>query len=140
MARNRRQRQTSLILTWWNVILHIVVVLLLIMFKKHRDRPRLKHFSSNVDRYSILHRYVYESDTMSISQISMPRRCFTKLCHMLEIFGGLKPSRNMNIDEQVAIFLHILAHNVKNRVIICRFRRSGETIRRHFTRVCNATI
>ena len=139
-TRNRRQRQTSLILTWWNVVLHIVVVLLLMMFKKHRDRPRLKHFSSNVDRYPILHRLVYESDTMSISQIRMSRSCFTKLCHMLEIFGGLKPSRNMNIDEQVAIFLHILAHNVKNRVVISRFRRSGETISRHFGRVCNATI
>ncbi|KAJ9538565.1 hypothetical protein OSB04_031298 [Centaurea solstitialis] len=86
------------------------------------------------DRYPILHRHIYESDTMAISQIRMSRRCFTKLCHMLETFGGLKPSRNMNIDEQVAIFLHILAHNVKNRVIICRFRRSGETI------ICNATI
>ncbi|KAJ9542050.1 hypothetical protein OSB04_028556 [Centaurea solstitialis] len=77
---------------------------------------------------------------MSISQIRMSRRCFTKLCHMLEILGGLKPSKNMNIDEQVAIFLHILAHNVKNRVIISRFHRSGETISRHFARVCNATI
>ncbi|KAJ9538116.1 hypothetical protein OSB04_030849 [Centaurea solstitialis] len=139
-TRNRRQRQTSLILTWWNVVLHIVVVLLLMIFKKHRDKPHLKHFSSNVDRYPILHRHVYENDTMAISQIRMSRRCFRKLCHMLETFGGLKPSRNMNIDEQVAIFLHILAHNVKNRVIICRFRRSGERISRHFARVCNATI
>ncbi|KAI3708695.1 hypothetical protein L2E82_38050 [Cichorium intybus] len=70
----------------------------------------------------------------------MSRLCFTKLCVMLETFGGLKPTRNMDIDEQVAIFLHILAHNVKNRVIICRFRRSGETISRHFSRVCNAVI
>ena len=46
----------------------------------------------------------------------------------------------MNIDEQVAIFLHILAYNVKNRVVISRFRRSGETISRHFARVCNVTI
>ncbi|KAJ9538668.1 hypothetical protein OSB04_031401 [Centaurea solstitialis] len=112
-TRNRRQRQTSLILTWWNLVLHIVVVLLLMIFKKHRDRPHLKRFSSNVDRYPILHRHVYESDTMTMSQIRMSRRYFRKLCYMLETFGGLKPSRNMNIDEQVAIFLHILAHNVK---------------------------
>ncbi|CAI9267915.1 unnamed protein product [Lactuca saligna] len=59
---------------------------------------------------------------------------------MLETLGGLKPTRNMEIDEQVAIFLHILAHNVKNRVIICRFHRSGETISTHFIRVCNAVI
>nr|GEW27231.1 protein ALP1-like [Tanacetum cinerariifolium] len=46
----------------------------------------------------------------------------------------------MNIDEQVAIFLHIIAHNVKNRVMICRFYRSGETISRYFSRVCNVVI
>ncbi|GJY50568.1 hypothetical protein Tco_0441415, partial [Tanacetum coccineum] len=53
---------------------------------------------------------------------------------------GLKASKNMDIDEQVAIFLHIIAHNVKNRVMICRFYRSGETISRYFSRVCNAVI
>nr|XP_043625400.1 uncharacterized protein LOC122596816 [Erigeron canadensis] len=46
----------------------------------------------------------------------------------------------MSVDEQVAIFLHMLAHNIKNRVIICNFYRSGETISRLFTRVCNAVI
>ncbi|KAJ9561870.1 hypothetical protein OSB04_007030 [Centaurea solstitialis] len=126
-TRIRRQQQTTLVLTWWNVVLHVVVLLLLMIFKRHRDRPRLKHFSSNIDRYPILDKLIYESDTMSISQIKMSRRCFTKLCHMLEIFGGLKPSKNMNIDEQ-------------NRVIISRFRRSGETVSRHFARVCNAII
>ncbi|KAL4556339.1 hypothetical protein LXL04_038988 [Taraxacum kok-saghyz] len=89
---------------------------------------------SNIDRYPILHGIVYESDTMSISRIRMSRTSFKKLCHMLETFGGLKQSRNMDIDKQVAMFLHILAHNVKNRVIISRFRRSGETISRHFSR------
>ncbi|XP_052627174.1 uncharacterized protein LOC128133694 [Lactuca sativa] len=46
----------------------------------------------------------------------------------------------MEIDEQVAIFLHILAHNVKNPVIICRFRRLEETISRHSIQVCNAIV
>nr|KAJ0208667.1 hypothetical protein LSAT_V11C400196630 [Lactuca sativa] len=89
-------------------------------------------------QYPILHRYVYESDTLSISQIRMSRMCFTKLYCMLKTLGGLKPCRNMEINDQVAIFLHILAHNVKNRVIICRFCRSGETISRHVIRVYNA--
>ncbi|XP_023749531.1 protein ALP1-like [Lactuca sativa] len=46
----------------------------------------------------------------------------------------------MDIDEQVAIFLHIIAHNVKNRVMIGCFQRSGETISKIVTRVCNAVI
>ncbi|XP_023737574.1 protein ANTAGONIST OF LIKE HETEROCHROMATIN PROTEIN 1-like [Lactuca sativa] len=46
----------------------------------------------------------------------------------------------MDIDEQVAIFLHIIAHNVKNRVMIGRFQHSGETISIIVSRVCNAEI
>lgn len=34
---NRGQRQISLILTWWNVVLHIVAILLLMIFKNHKD-------------------------------------------------------------------------------------------------------
>ena len=46
----------------------------------------------------------------------------------------------MLIDEQVAIFLHIIAHHVKNRVIKFEFSRSGETISRHFKAVLNSII
>ncbi|XP_076888151.1 uncharacterized protein LOC143538477 [Bidens hawaiensis] len=46
----------------------------------------------------------------------------------------------MDIDEQVAIFLHIIAHNDKNQVMICRFHRSGDTISRYVSRVCNVVI
>ncbi|XP_050944053.1 protein ALP1-like [Cucumis melo] len=40
----------------------------------------------------------------------------------------------------VAMFLHIVAHNVKNRVIQREFMRSGETISRHFNMVLLAVI
>ncbi|XP_059638952.1 uncharacterized protein LOC132281246 [Cornus florida] len=38
------------------------------------------------------------------------------------------------------MFIHILAHHVKNRVIKFRFQRSGETISRHFQDVLNALM
>nr|KAJ0223517.1 hypothetical protein LSAT_V11C200064080 [Lactuca sativa] len=98
------------------MVLHIVVILLIIMI------------SSNINRHPILHKIVYECDTMSISQIKISRACFKKLCHMLETFGGLKRSGNMDIDEQVAMFLHILAHNVKNCVIIRHFYSSRKRL------------
>ncbi|KAJ9558637.1 hypothetical protein OSB04_013251 [Centaurea solstitialis] len=142
-TRLRRQRRQEL-LEWFNdvvrVVVFIVVSLWIIMVKRQRDRRQIRHFSSNVNRSSILHRYVYESDAMSISQIRMTRLCFKKLCDMLETYGGLRTNRFISIEEQVAIFLHIVAHNVKNRVMICRFHRSGDTISRVVSRVCNAII
>ncbi|KAF7815082.1 protein ALP1-like [Senna tora] len=59
---------------------------------------------------------------------------------MLDDIGGLRPTRNMLVDEQVAIFLHILSHHVKNRVIQFRFGRSGETVSRYFNTVLKAMI
>ncbi|KAL9996791.1 hypothetical protein Hdeb2414_s0671g00933331 [Helianthus debilis subsp. tardiflorus] len=143
-TRKRKQRSRTLILIWWNQLVTTVSLLILslymLIFKYLMDKPRIGYSSSKIDRYSILYRYVYESDSMSISQIRMNRSCFIKLCDMLKEFGELRSSKNMDIDEQVAIFLHIIAHNVKNRVIVCRFHRSGETISRCVSRVCNAVI
>ncbi|KAF7801598.1 protein ALP1-like [Senna tora] len=59
---------------------------------------------------------------------------------MLDEIGGLKPTRNMLVDEQVAIFLHILSHHVKNRVIQFRFGWSGETVSRYFHTVLKTMI
>ncbi|KAL7604732.1 uncharacterized protein LOC111885647 [Lactuca sativa] len=59
---------------------------------------------------------------------------------MVEIVGKLQAFRYLQIDEQVARFLYILAHHVKNRVAKFQFRRSGETISKHFNNVVNAII
>ncbi|KAL0541770.1 hypothetical protein IC582_021827 [Cucumis melo] len=40
----------------------------------------------------------------------------------------------------VAMFLHVLAHDVKNRVIQREFVRSGETVSRHFNIVLLAVL
>ncbi|PPD74250.1 hypothetical protein GOBAR_DD28818 [Gossypium barbadense] len=59
---------------------------------------------------------------------------------MLESIGGLKSSSNMLVDEQVAMFLHIISHHLKNQVIKHHFRRSGETVSRAFRGVLDAVI
>nr|KAJ0193434.1 hypothetical protein LSAT_V11C800404800 [Lactuca sativa] len=110
------------------------------MYHGGGGEPRIKNISSDVDRQSILQKYAYKSDVACISNLRMTRRCFTKLCDMLHTLGGLSTSRHMDIDEQVAIFLHIIAHNVNNRVMIGRFQCSGETNSKIVTRVCNAMI
>ncbi|KAF7820679.1 protein ALP1-like [Senna tora] len=83
---------------------------------------------------------VYASDVTCYNQIRMNRATFDRLCGMLDDIGGLRPTRNMLVDEQVAIFLHILSHHVKNRVIQFRFGRSGETVSRYFHIILKAMI
>ena len=85
-------------------------------------------------------RLMLDNDKSCISQVRMNRLAFFKLCEMLKNIGGLKPTRNMAIDEQVAMFLHIISHHLKNRVIRQNFQWSGETISRHFHNVLNDVI
>uniref|UniRef100_A0A9I9E838 Retrotransposon protein n=1 Tax=Cucumis melo TaxID=3656 RepID=A0A9I9E838_CUCME len=53
----------------------------------------------------------------------MDRRCFAILCHLLRTIAGLTSTEVVDVEEMVAMFLHILAHNVKNRVILREFMR-----------------
>ncbi|XP_008779183.2 uncharacterized protein LOC103698914 [Phoenix dactylifera] len=46
----------------------------------------------------------------------------------------------MDIEEMVAIFLHIISHDVKNRIIKRQVARSSETISRQFHAVLNSVL
>ena len=88
----------------------------------------------------IVHELVDKSDGTCLYQLRLNTIAFTNLCTMLETRGGLRASRYLQIDEQVAMFLHILAHHVKNRVIKFQFIRSGETVSKYFHNVLHSVI
>ncbi|TYK18621.1 putative nuclease HARBI1 [Cucumis melo var. makuwa] len=54
----------------------------------------------------------------------MDRRCFVILCHLLRTIVGLTSTKVVDVEEMIAMFLHIVAHDVKNRVIQWEFMRS----------------
>lgn len=49
----------------------------------------------------------------------------------LVVYCGLRPSRGISVDEQVAIFLYMVVTNLPNRQVAERFQRSGDTISRY---------
>ena len=106
----------------------------------HRDRPRITYKLNSYTKREYIRRLVHSKDTICKSELRMNRRAFYKLCEMLKNIGGLKPTRNMQVDEQVGLFLHILSHHQKNRTVLTNFQRSGETVSRCFHKVLNATM
>ncbi|XP_054803932.1 protein ALP1-like [Prosopis cineraria] len=70
----------------------------------------------------------------------MTPRSFLELCGILEREVGLQPTRWSSVKEMVAKTLYILTHSAKNREVNFWFRRSGETISRHFHQVLTAII
>ena len=62
-------------------------------------------------------RLIHKNDLACGKSTWMDRRCFTILCTMLRTRGGLEATQCVDVEEMVAIFLHIIvAHDVKNRV------------------------
>ena len=100
-------------------------------------RPYTMNFYS---RRVYIRKLLYTTDCSCFNLVRMNRITFDNLCLLLDIKGGLRPTRNMLVDEQVALFLHILDHDMKNRVIQFNFGRSGETVSRYFNMVLMAMM
>ncbi|XP_061361204.1 protein ALP1-like isoform X1 [Gastrolobium bilobum] len=108
--------------------------------RPNRRRVTLDHCGRARVREVNFLRIVPISDTACIENTRMDRRSFHKLCELVKTVGQLEPTPHMGVEEMVAIFLHILAHDVKNRIIKRQFMRSGETISRQFSNVLLAVL
>lgn len=109
---------------------------------RHYQKYMLKNrtFVRYETRVEHMNRLVRESDVACIDQLRMDRRAFAILCELLRTAGQLKVTGNFIIEEKVAMFLNILAHHTKNRVIKFQYRRSGETVSRYFNEVLNSVL
>ncbi|BFG21344.1 hypothetical protein CerSpe_076180 [Prunus speciosa] len=75
-----------------------------------------------------------------IEQLRVSKKAFQSLCTILHEKGGLARTRNVSIEEYVATFLNILAHNLKFRVIGFDYYLSKETISWQFNNVLRAMM
>ncbi|KAL5549125.1 hypothetical protein UlMin_004356 [Ulmus minor] len=143
---NMRKKRMAALFTYWTHITNVCVwffELVHNILKKSYTTMSLQAQLYVLDFFrngQIVHRLVHESDATSLDNLRMTRHAFTKLCTMLQTIGGLRGSKYVCIDEQVAMFLHILAHHVKNRVIKFQFLRSGQTVSRYFHNVLHSII
>ncbi|CAA7027026.1 unnamed protein product [Microthlaspi erraticum] len=70
--------------------------------------------------------------------LRMDKRLFRKLSETLREKGLLKDSPTVLVEEQVAMFLSIIGHNERIRVVQERFELCCETVSRHFNNVLKA--
>ena len=82
----------------------------------HYNRRLLSNhtFVTHATCLDYIKRIITNNDVECISQLRMDRRTFTVLCELLHNTGRLKTNSLVSVEEQVCIFLHILAHHVKN--------------------------
>ncbi|KAL0553897.1 hypothetical protein IC582_007801 [Cucumis melo] len=100
----------------------------------------IPHHTRHMIRRLAYFHMIHVSDLVCCWSMRMDRRCFAILCHLLRTIGELTSTEVVDVEEMVVMFLHILAHDVKNRVIQRVFLQSGETIFCHFNMVLLAII
>ncbi|XP_059288958.1 uncharacterized protein LOC132042434 [Lycium ferocissimum] len=83
--------------------------------------------------------YLFSSE-LCFNIIRMTPSAFIGLCEILIRDGGLRPTLQVTVEEQVAKALWLLAHNMTNRELSLIFRRSGESVSRHFHTVLRAIL
>ena len=128
-TRNMIKKRKNLVLMFWIDMFSIVVAffdLLCVLIEDHIRHKSLRatYFIDFYSRQGDLYRLIYEDDETCHNHFRMDRNAFSNLYNMLEARGGLKATKHMLVDEQVAMFLYILAHHVKNRIIKRQFRCS----------------
>ncbi|KAL0332875.1 UNVERIFIED_CONTAM: hypothetical protein Scaly_2189000 [Sesamum calycinum] len=79
-------------------------------------------------------------DPTCLKQLRVNARTFNRLCDVLCNEGGLVATKNVTVEEIVALFLHILGHDKKNSTITATFVRSSETVSRQFHTVLRAML
>lgn len=87
------------------------------------------------DQTNHLNRLVRLSNVDCVANLRMDVNTFGRLCQILSQRGGLITGKSLPIEEQVAIFLGVLAHHDKNRVVKFRFMRSGATVSYYLRRI-----
>lgn len=123
------------------MIVQVSIIIVLIFRLKNKSRSQIpsRIIEHREKVRNELMKHIIGSDRC-YDIIRMSPKAFVNLCTLLRDHGGLTHTRRASIEEQVAKFLHTVGHNVRNRVLSFFFRRSGETISRHFHRVLDALI
>ena len=78
------------------------------------------------------------NDIECVNMLRMRRASFFHLCNLLRGRQLLRDSIHTSVEEQVAMFLHVVGHNQRFRVIHQSWRRSVETVSRYFKEVLYA--
>jgi hypothetical protein len=105
------------------------------------SRPRISYApmsATDEERQRNLNKIYNSNDVECVNMIRMRRAPFFHLCNVLRERDLLRDSIHCCVEEQVAMFLHIVGHNQRFRVIHQNWRRSVETVSRYFKEVLYA--
>ena len=125
-------------------VVMVVVMLSFVVSQLRRSRPEpdplLYHLRSDAEQHRkhTLQAIYNSTDVECLFVLRMTRAPFYALCNLFRNRGLVPEKAGCTVEEQVAMFLHVVGHNQRFRVVHQSFRRSIETVHRHFHQVLYA--
>lgn len=104
------------------------------------SRPKESGHSSESKQTKFVDDVLKGPNGSCLENFRMDKPAFYKLCDILHTRGLLRHTNKIKIEEQLAIFMFIVGHNLRTRAVQELFRYSGETISRHFNNVLSALL
>jgi hypothetical protein len=108
--------------------------------KSRRLLRKEPHVNREYERWIYMDSILYGGKQDCIDQIRMSPIAFFEFCKILAYNNPIRETINMSIKEQVLMFLHIIGHNVRFRVVGGRFYRSIESVPRYFRVVLRGVL
>jgi hypothetical protein len=114
---------------------------LLDMRKRQREGVRYSPMLlRDVERDARLNRLFNGTEANCVSELRMRKAIFHKLCGHFRSRGLLVDTLHVTVEEQIAMFMHIVGHKWCNRSVGFEFFRSGETVSRYFNAVLDSLV
>ncbi|KAJ9557775.1 hypothetical protein OSB04_012389 [Centaurea solstitialis] len=110
----------------------IIVVFLYLYYIRSRRLKRKRDNMSRLTGREFTNELLEGMDTQCIDLLRMSRVAFIQLCAHFKAKGWLTDSKHILVEEKVAIFLMIIGHNQRYRVVKNRFQHSTQTIHKNF--------
>jgi hypothetical protein len=89
-------------------------------------------------RIEYLNNKIWKNDVICVNMLRLIKDFFFHFCDLIQSHGLLQDIVHLCVEQQVAMFLHTIGHNVRNRLVGTNFSRSSETISCYFNKVLHA--
>lgn len=101
-------------------------------------QPRQRIHTSSLPGWKKVDEYLQGNPRSMFNRVRMTPYVFLALCTCLKERNLVNDTRGLSVEEQLFIFLSIVAQSQNNRAVQDDFQHSAETITRHFTNVLKA--
>ncbi|KAJ9544803.1 hypothetical protein OSB04_024510 [Centaurea solstitialis] len=118
----------------------VIVVFLYLYYIRSMRLKRKRDNTSRLTGRQFTNELLEGTDTQCIDLLRMNRVAFVQLSAHFKAKGWLTYSKHISVEEKMAIFLMIIGHNQRYRVVKNRFQHSTQTIHKFFHEVLDKMI